>query len=208
MLLYVLLFQYVVCESCDDKTTVYLSRFKTGSGNQNYFYFDPDTYNYSLETTTNEKFRRLMKNNVKCTGKWCVDGEWKCKLGNNRDCYNVEHIIPQANQITDIQGCSLDIVGNLVMAYGAWNQELSNSYYGEKVIVYGSTIVKSAYISIYKACHKINPSIFPAELCLSSYNYTKYLVFILLFFGFVVVGIIAWVTRPCNRKEIERDDEL
>lgn len=76
----------------------------------------------------------------------------------------------RSNDILEIYGCPVDIEGNLIMAYGAWNQQMSNSYYGEKAEIYGSVIFKSAYRSIYKACYLKDPVTYPEELCLSSYT--------------------------------------
>jgi hypothetical protein len=136
--------------------------------NTDYYYFDPTTYFESSNSMTVEDYKNIIKSIMQCTGKWCVngDGKWGCKVGDSKNCYNVEHMIPKANNISQIKGCSLDIRGNYIMAYGAWNQALRNDYYGEKTLIYGVEKMKSAYKSVYLSCHGKEPLEYPDELCL------------------------------------------
>jgi hypothetical protein len=150
-------------ESCEKRTVIYDSY---GKSNTNNFYFDIRTYTESTVSMTAQSYKDKIKASIPCNGQWCVDNQWKCNKTNQ--CYNVEHAIPKANDILEIYGCPVDIEGNLIMAYGAWNQALSNRYYGEKLEIYGSTIFKSAYRSIYKACYLKDPISYPEELCLSN----------------------------------------
>ena len=146
----------------------------------------------------NDVFRQYTRNNIKCLGKWCIDKQWKCNFGDSKNCYNVEHIIPKANSIEEIKNCSLDIQGNLIMAYGAWNQALSNRYYGEKNIIYSSDIVRSAYKSVYLACHKSEPNYYPLELCLLEeeilyiYSFVCVLIFLYYFYNHIFIFFIKW----------------
>jgi len=153
-------------DSCEKRTKIY--NYNENS-NMNYFYFDERTYTENTKSMTPQAYKDNIRSTINCTGVWCVDKQWKCNIGNTRntrDCYNVEHIIPEAHTILEIYGCPTAIQGNLIMAYGAWNQQMSNSYYGEKANIYGSSIFKSAYKSVYKACYDSDPIIYPEELCL------------------------------------------
>lgn len=150
-------------DSCDKRTSIYDSH---GYLNFNSYYFDPVTYKEDTTSMTVQVYKDYIKNSYPCNGEWCVENKWGCALGNSKNCYNVEHIIPKANTILEIYGCPTDIRGNLIMAYGAWNQELSNSYYGEKSLIYGSSIFRSAYRSVYRACLNKESLYYPDELCL------------------------------------------
>jgi len=162
--LILILINIVTCDDiCNERTYIYQNK---GYENLDYYYFDPNTYTESIIPMTNDVFRQYIINNIKCLGKWCIDKQWKCNFGDSKNCYNVEHIIPKANSIQEIKSCSLDVQGNLIMAYGAWNQALSNRYYGEKNIIYGSDIARSAYKSVYLSCHGFEPNYYPPELCL------------------------------------------
>lgn len=170
--------------SCNARTSIYTQH---GYSNTNSWYVDETTYAASTDSMTAQNYRNHIRNTIVCTGRWCVDGKWNCAPGNSRDCYNVEHIIPKANSIKEISGCSLDILGNYVMAYGAWNQALSNGYYGEKVTIYGSDIFASAYKSVYKACHGSYPSYYPIELCLSSSSSTTIFFTVMFILAFLIL---------------------
>lgn len=155
---------HISCQ-CNIRTSIYNSH---GKSNDNYWYFDPQTYIKTIDIISVSKYRELIKGSILCTGQWCINKEWKCNLSNSRDCYNVEHIIPTANKIKEIANCSTDILGNLIMSYGAWIEQSSNGYYGEKAIIYGNRIVESAYRSVYQACHNKEPNYIPDELCIPS----------------------------------------
>lgn len=158
MLEFFLFIIYIACNICSGRTT-YDEKKLT---NANFYYFDPTTYfAASLLNINKDVYRTMIKSKIKCTGYWCIDHEWKC--GTNNDCYHVEHIIPTANKIPDIANCSTDILGNLVMSYGG-----DNRHFGEKIKIYGSKMVQTAYESIYQACYKHKPSSYPKELCLSA----------------------------------------
>lgn len=149
---------------CDERTDLYNIH---GNYNLNSYYFDGRTYTESLDIMTRQNYRYYIKNKLSCIGEWCIEGQWKCIIGNSQECYNAEHIVPRANKIKELAGCSTDIRGNLIMSYGKWNQLLTNKYYGEKLTIYGADIVKSAYRSIYRVCHGSDPLFYPDELCLS-----------------------------------------
>jgi len=174
---------------CEKRTKIYKSN---ENFNTNYFYFDDRTYTESIESITLETYKNKIRNTTECVGVWCTNKGWTCNYGNSRDCYNIEHIIPKAHTILEIYGCNTDILGNLIMAYGAWNQQLSASYYGEKVDVYGSTIFKSAYRSVYKSCYNSDPIAYPDDLCLST-NQNLYIGVILLVISLILLSIAMFL---------------
>lgn len=173
-------------DSCDARTNIYNLH---GYFNLNSYYFDSRTYTESDNSMTSRAYKDYIKSTVLCTGQWCIDKQWECYTGNSKDCYNVEHIIPKGNTILEIYGCSTDIQGNLIMAYGAWNQQLSDSYYGEKAAIYGSSIFKSAYNSVYVACHGSNPSYYPDELCLSNISGIKIILILFMIISTLIIFI-------------------
>jgi hypothetical protein len=110
---------------------------------------------------TPTKYRQHLRESMKCNGKWCVDGDWKCRRGNSRDCYNVEHIIDKNGpEFKDYPECK-NVPGNYIMAHGEWNQELGtltkrhySTSLAEKTRVYGSDIVNNAKNSIRSCINK------------------------------------------------------
>ncbi len=192
MLIFLLFLIVSADDSCEKRTKIY---DLNGNSNANYFYFDERTYLETAENITPQNYKNNIINTIPCTGIWCIDKQWKCQFGNSRDCYNVEHIVPKAHNILEIYGCPVDIQGNLIMAYGAWNQQLSNSYYGEKVEIYGSGIFKSAYKSIYKACYNStsDPTVYPEELCLSN-NQNLQIGVILLVISLILLSIAIFLS--------------
>lgn len=174
---------------CDKRTKIYQD---VGNNNSNYFYFDPNTYMESIVPMNNDIYKKYIRDRIKCIGKWCIDNEWKCNFGNSRPCYNAEHIVARSNSIKEIEHCSVDIQGNLIMAYGAWNQDMKNSYYGEKNIVYGEEIFKSAYRSIYLACYGSEPKYYHMELCLSE-KYKQYKQYQFLYLIFTIFSLSLMV---------------
>lgn len=207
MLLLIFLFiNLIKGDSCDKRTSYYNAAFMP---NNNYYYFDPDTYLESSNSMSVEDYKNTIKTNIQCTGEWCIDNKWGCKVGDSKNCYNVEHMIPKANNISQIKGCSLDIRGNYIMAYGAWNQALSNGYYGEKTFIYGNERMKSAYRSVYLSCHKKEPLEYPKELCIvdDTGMPSKYvpLVFIGIFMSLFMIGMIMLFHHKFCEKQ-EKDD--
>lgn len=100
----------------------------------------------------------LVDNDIQCMGDWCKeDGNnngFDCKdMG--LDCYQVEHIIDRKN--TPYDPCNTNILGNVIMAYGKWNNEIGqrcwNDVKNEKIIVYGKDIFCQAIKNVI-ACDK------------------------------------------------------
>lgn len=60
---------------------------------------------------------------IACTGDWCINGQFYCG-SSSAECYQVEHIIDKVNSDPELNGLDVNIVGNLVMAYSRWNQQV------------------------------------------------------------------------------------
>lgn len=189
---------------CSARTSIFNT---TLVNNINYYAYDPRTYIGAADAIipmTSAAYRDIIRDTITCTGVWCVDGEYKCGRDNRR-CYNVEHIIPVANTIPAIAGCSVNIRGNYIMAYGQWNLIMSNRYYGEKKAIYGEDIVKSAYNSVFAACFGRIPATYPDELCLSGTATDDYFVLIMVPFVIVSLVVVVIVIRrypPAHCKEL------
>ena len=123
------------------------------NGNKNYLFYDEETFGIDLfsnscEIMTKAKFRKYLNRDVNCIGEWCsIDDKYNCEIYNNKNCYNVEHIID--NKGPEFVDCNKNIVGNYVMAWGRWNQNLGlianrdyNSSTHEKGIVYGEELME------------------------------------------------------------------
>ena len=202
MLLILTIINVVFGAGCNDRTKYY---DETKLSNKDWYYFDDRThYSSSLEKYDRATFRTMIKSKISCTGKWCLNGEWKC--GSSTECYHVEHIIPTANNIKELTGCSADILGNFIMSYGSWNVALSNGYYGGKVKIYGEKIVRGAYQSIYRACHGKQAEYYPTELCLPPDNFSNYIPFLI---GLLVVLVVILVFGFLyNKYQNDNDVEL
>ena len=70
----------------------------------------------------------LTESGIACTGTWCRNHDFSCSgTAPMGACYNVEHIIDRANKDPDLSGMNVNIVGNLIMAYGVWNGEVGSA---------------------------------------------------------------------------------
>jgi hypothetical protein len=134
-LIYILLFIVGVNSQHTSSFLEYWNKF----GNDNHYFYDSFTFGMDstspcMKISNNTEYRRFV-NSQPCSGYWCIDNTFKCK-GDNQNCYNVEHIIDKR-----VVGDNGNIYGNLVMAWGRWNQELGHLKYEdsekEKEIVYG-----------------------------------------------------------------------
>ena len=121
--------------------------------------FDPCTKYGSR----NEYISYLTDNRVACVGPWCLNGMFSCSnLGNN--CWQVEHIIDKSNSDLSDAGYNVNIYGNIVMAYGKWNQQIGQRVWPivaeEKSIIYGD-IYEQARQNIVSCGLKSSGSISP-----------------------------------------------
>lgn len=112
----------------------------------------------SDQVVSTSAYREYVRSHVKCTGKYCKNGDWACDRSNWKDCYNVEHII-DANgaELRAYPRCK-NVAANLIMAHSGWNQQLgsiASKNYNlsaiEKEAVYGSVMMELARASI-RAC--------------------------------------------------------
>jgi hypothetical protein len=142
------------------------------SGNENSLFFDQQTFGYltgndnicrKLSPVSNTKFRDYINLQFNCTGQHCINNQFICEQGDSRNCYNVEHIIEKSQTVRAIcqdTKCDVNIFGNLVMAWGVWNQQLGqlsrnspNDSYHEKLIVYGQNV----FDQVISAIEQCNP---------------------------------------------------
>jgi hypothetical protein len=142
------------------KHTVTYNEWKQGTFAHDNFFQRSAYLGYSSNidpctSMSKDKYIRLLKDNgVGCTGRWCIDEEWKCRVGDNQECYNLEHIIDKQNSNVEFgDKFNKDIVGNYIFAYGRWNQEIGRmkdwpSIKNEKIEVYGNDIFSKAYRSV------------------------------------------------------------
>lgn len=159
----------------------------------------------------------LRENNINCTGKWCNSGLYKC-INNPRECYEVEHIVDKKN--TPYDKCNTNILGNVIMAYGKWNNQVGqlcwkNVLY-EKMQVYGNDIFCDAVSNIIKCgncdiempmeCKYINkPHIFP--LFSSLVNDMLIILVIFIIVVILITGVIMGL-KKYKQKKIESDIPL
>lgn len=89
--------------------------------------------------------RDLVRHNISCDIH-CVNKDknngFNCLQRNNQDCLNVEHIVDKSNSDLVKRGNNVNIYGNLIMAYGKWNQAVGRKRCDvseiEKKAIYGS----------------------------------------------------------------------
>lgn len=179
MLLFFLLFNYIICENCSERT-IYYNENKTD--NKGGYYFDPRTHIiFSSDKIDIDNYWNIINNTINCTGIWCKNGTW--------GDYEVGYIIPK------LGNCSVDVLGNLIMVYKDWNQALDDGYYGERVKIYGINLVKFAYKSVYQSCYGFSPLSYPQQLCLVN-NPLNYLPFLIgLFIVFIVIAITVYLVK-------------
>jgi hypothetical protein len=134
---------------------------------------------------------------IKCTGKWCItiDGvkQFGCTSETYDRCYRADQIISGGNKIKELEGCSLDVMGNFIMSYSVWEQETFTGYYGEKNMIYGSNIVRTAYDSIYYSCYYKKPTSYPDELCLYQFDTTLLILLLVSIFIISIFLVLLYV---------------
>lgn len=146
----ILLLLLTLCESA-----------KKGHTHGNKQSYVPSTYGSNLgrsrdQIVENNQYRGLVQSRIKCRGKYCVDGEWKCpRKQRGGDCYDVEHIIDFGGPEFGKEEPCKNAIGNRVMAHNTWNRALgglaSRDYLlsmDEKIRVYGQEMVDNARASI------------------------------------------------------------
>lgn len=161
------------CINTNDEHTVTYKEWKAGSFNSTLFL--PNTYVSNIVNADNlsvictsycdqRELRKkyiefLTKHNISCTGSWCINNKFSCsdpitKKRTNK-CYNVEHIIDKNYAIPALANYDKNIFGNIIMAYGVWNQQIGNLQWqcveAEKREIYSDDIVNKA-IEYIKKC--------------------------------------------------------
>lgn len=146
--------------SSQNHSTTY-AQWKAGTFNRTFFL--PETFlskHRCMALSENGSIRRrqflqlLQSEGVTCQGDWCIDNKFKCDSGNSKSCYNLEHIIDLKNSI--LPHWNKNIAGNIVMAYGKWNQEMGQLTWPmvelEKREIYGNDLVNRAILNL-QFCH-------------------------------------------------------
>lgn len=125
-------------------------------------FYDSNTFGMDIHDTpckkiTNAKFRQFVNEKVVCKENLCNNGQYYCKYSSDKDCYHVQHIIDKYDPELQCGDC-IDIVGNMVMVNGRWNNELHcmaikyhDDSVNEKNIIFGQDIVERARAQI-KQC--------------------------------------------------------
>lgn len=136
--------------------------------------------------------KRLDEANIVCNGTWCVNDNFECKQSNDQ-CYNIDHIIDTKNSIAELNNYDKNIVGNLIMIYSEWKNELDQRSWKiieeEKKKVFGDNIFYKAYDNV-KGCGVINPNII-----------TNFAIFDSIFLIIFMIIIVL-----CNRKRKKEDN--
>ena len=185
-----------------DRHTSTYSKYWPVYGNNNSFFYDSDTFGHIISAdpctqfTDNRQFRAYVNNLLVCnstTKAWCVSDAYKCTLGKNRQCYNVEHIIDLNGP--EFVGYNKNIFANVVMAYGQWNQELGRLAYkdydanvNEKTIVYGQATIDTARQYIEK-CHDLNY----ANVNANNNKLTNFQIMEIVFYCISLVSTIGYI---------------
>ena len=101
----------------------------------------------------------LQQRRIGCSGSWCINGQFRCNYGKSQECYNVEHIVDSQNSIPELADYNKNILANVIMAYGCWNQQVGQlrweSVEAEKREIYGNALMDSAINAIIR-CHEYN----------------------------------------------------
>lgn len=110
---------------------------------------------------TRSKYLNFLRDkNIRCSGSWCINNEFSCKDNTDPnaktvlDCYQGEHIIDRRNSIPEFAEDDKNIFGNIVMAYGLWNNQIGKLTWDrteiEKREIYGDRLVNIAIENIRK----------------------------------------------------------
>lgn len=147
-------------DDCVQRTATFRDH---GPDNQDNYYFVPETFRAGKQGLTKElcdidrdDFQTLINNQFPCNGTHC-----RSEIGIDREAviviswgyYQTTQIIPVNHNLTELQGCPINIIGNLIMSYGRWGQQLGDGYYTERRLIYGD-LVRQAYQTIYWCCRE------------------------------------------------------
>lgn len=194
------------------------------NGRFNHNFFIEETFGNNIVThkedlcktlSRNEYINLLKNNDIYCTGDWCdKNGLFTCT---SYPCYQREHIIDQKHSLFDYNPDSKDILGNYIMAYSKWNQQIGQLKWEnvekEKRIIYGDDIVNKAIENIaycqellysqksdYTLYGDYTSNLYNNSQIDNNKIHSLFLYFIILLSIFLpIIIIIIYV----NRKEIE-----
>lgn len=191
---------FIFSIQAENKYTSVYSQWKNG-----YFkyedFFQRDTYIASkfgldpcMPLTKTEYIQLLKKNGIYCSGKWCIDGEWKCQYGDSQECYNLEHIIDQKNSDPEFGSkYNKNILGNYIMAYGRWNQQIGRVQDWELIKKEKEEVYKDIFRSASNSVKRCSHSFFDDEMIEDEINDIENFVnFITLVFIFTVIFFGAY----------------
>lgn len=162
------------------------------------------------EKYSREKYIRLLNSKgIKCRGDWCdSNGQFSCKESSN-ECYHGEHIIDMSNSDT---GYDNNIFGNVIMAYGKWNQQVGqlclDNVKSEKREIYGAIYDKAMenIIKCNKACG-INNNTNPEDFDFFEYDVklwivilSSVLILMVLIFAFICLRYFNKI--GCFKKQV------
>jgi len=176
----------------DGPTAVFQTRT---NDNRNNYYFVPNTFLLAQDPCTvinnrAEYLSALSNAGITCVGQWC-NGNFGTKP--QRTHYEMEHIVDVVE--LDFPDCNKNILGNLVMAFGIWNNQVgqlnSKGAANEKSQVYGS-IYNLARANVAKCCVATPPT--SPESSMIFIMQVSFLVCI------VVCAIVFAVLKYCGRE--------
>ncbi len=167
LLLTIIILQLQLCLSVTCYTNYCKQRYNL-NGNARYQFFDLRTFGDDIHPNptgiirNNNDFRKYIKDNVQCTGMYCVEKQYKCSSRGDKNCYHVEHMYDKNGKDPLIPSkckpCK-DIPGNMVMAAGTWNAALGGVARGnyqaniaEKTEIYGQLAMSKALNNIMNCC--------------------------------------------------------
>lgn len=179
-------------------------------GNTNSYFFHPDTFGLNIYpdpctkvTKRSDFIKQINLELDMCEGQWCIDESFKCRFGDSRNCYNMEHIIDTNGG--EFPSNQTNIAANLVMAWGSWNQALGRLAYidsqNEKITVYGQDAVMQAkeWIRNCASTEKTSDS-------------TKYWLIIWFIFAIILLSttsqIVFWLTRKVRQDISLKSDHI
>lgn len=169
----------------DGPTVVFNSH---GPSNSNGYYFIPETF-INIDVCTHidnraEFLALLAEKNIQCGSRyWCIDNKFLTNEAHNRNYYELEHIIDRSNM--EYGDCDTSIIGNLIMAYGVWNNQVGqlnwNAVKKEKALVYGN-IFSQAERNVITCCTQ-------------QVNRKYYIIGYTMFGVFVCMGVLYAILR-------------
>lgn len=154
-------------------------------------------------TRRRQYIQLLQQRDIACTGSWCVEGQFKCLSGDSQNCYNLEHVVDLHHSI--LGEYNKNIMGNIVMAYGLWNQQLGRMAWSqveaEKREIYGDPLVNSAMLAIIACGERAAAGSGEAEVPIEvSSNFSVSDWVGIIFGGLVLTGVAGLLILVCRAR--------